>query len=99
LLTNPQTLTANPRDDFRKLTEKVEAVLEKERGTVRKPWAGRISVCLIYPNTYHVGMSNLGFQTVYQSFNEDEGVVCERAFLPIPRTSGNIRKVTPPLLP
>jgi radical SAM family uncharacterized protein len=68
----------------RKLIQKAEAVLEKERGTVRKPWAGRISVCLIYPNTYYVGMSNLGFQTVYQCFNADEGVVCERAFLPDP---------------
>ena len=37
---------------------------------------------LIYPNTYHVGMSNLGFQTVYRILNELDGVVCERAFLP-----------------
>ena len=27
-------------------------------------------------------MSNLGLQTVYQLFNADERVVCERVFLP-----------------
>jgi radical SAM superfamily enzyme YgiQ (UPF0313 family) len=36
----------------------------------------------VFPNTYFVGMSNLGFQTVYRLFNEMDEVVCERAFLP-----------------
>jgi len=39
-------------------------------------------VALAFPNTYFVGMSNLGLQTVYQWFNADERVVCERVFLP-----------------
>jgi len=68
----------------RKLVQKAKAVLEKERGAVQKPWGGRISICLLYPNSYHVGMSNLGFQTVYQRFNSEDDVVCERAFLPDP---------------
>ncbi len=67
-----------------KLIQKAKTILEKERGTVRKPWGGRISVCLIYPNRYYVGMSNLGFQTVYHCFNAEDDVVCERAFLPDP---------------
>jgi radical SAM superfamily enzyme YgiQ (UPF0313 family) len=37
---------------------------------------------LIYPNQYYVGMSNLGFQTIYGLLNERPNVVCERAFLP-----------------
>jgi len=65
-----------------KLVQKAKQTLEKERGTVRKPWGAKISICLIYPNTYHIGMSNLGFQTVYQSLNSEDDVVCERAFLP-----------------
>jgi len=40
-----------------------------------------IQVALVYPNTYHVGMSNLGFQTVYALFNSIKHVVCEIAFL------------------
>jgi len=67
-----------------KLIQKAKSTLEKERGTVRKPWGGKISICLIYPNSYHVGMSNLGFQTVYQRLNSEDDVVCERAFLPDP---------------
>jgi radical SAM superfamily enzyme YgiQ (UPF0313 family) len=39
-------------------------------------------VALAFPNTYFVGMSNLGLQTVYRLFNADERVVCERVFLP-----------------
>ena len=53
-----------------------------EIGVVRKNWKDRIRVALVYPNTYRVGMSNLGFQSVYTLFNAHAGVVCERAFLP-----------------
>lgn len=55
-----------------------------ETGVVRKDWRGRIPVALIYPNHYHVGMANLGFQHVYRMFNAMDHVVCERAFLPAP---------------
>lgn len=57
-------------------------VLEKEVGYVRKPHGGRLRVALAFPNTYFVGMSNLGLQTVYRLFNADDRVVCERVFLP-----------------
>jgi radical SAM superfamily enzyme YgiQ (UPF0313 family) len=56
--------------------------LARERGYVRKPHGGRLRVALAFPNTYFVGMSNLGLQTVYRLFNADERVVCERVFLP-----------------
>ena len=65
-----------------KLIQKAKQILEKEKGTVQKPWGGKNSICLIYPNSYHVGMSNLGFQTLYHHLNIEEDVVCERAFLP-----------------
>jgi radical SAM family uncharacterized protein len=61
---------------------------ESEIGTIRKPWKGRIKVALVYPNTYHVGMSNLGFQTVYDLLNKIEHVVCERSFLPTDKRPG-----------
>src|SRR6185436_19658479 len=54
----------------------------REVGYIRKPHGGRLRVALAFPNTYFVGMSNLGLQTVYQWFNADERVVCERVFLP-----------------
>ncbi len=57
-------------------------IIESEIGTIRKSWRSRLSVALVYPNRYHVGMSNLGFQTLYRLFNRYDQVVCERAFLP-----------------
>lgn len=56
--------------------------LSREVGYVRKRHGGRIRVALAFPNTYFVGMSSLGYQTVYRLFNELDGVVCERVFLP-----------------
>lgn len=53
-----------------------------EIGTIRKSWHSRVSIALVYPNRYHVGMSNLGFQTVYRLLNNYDQVVCERAFMP-----------------
>ena len=66
----------------RKLTEKADRLLSKERGTIFKDPGGRINVCLIYPNTYHVGMSNLGFHGIYTLLNDRSDTLCERAFLP-----------------
>lgn len=65
-----------------KLIEKIEELLSKEQGTVYKDPGGRIAIALVYPNTYHVGMSNLGFQGIYGLLNRTDNVVCERVFLP-----------------
>ncbi len=58
------------------------APVDYEIGLIRKSWENRTKVALVYPNTYPVGMSNLGFQTVYKQLNQIEHVVCERSFLP-----------------
>jgi radical SAM superfamily enzyme YgiQ (UPF0313 family) len=62
--------------------ERARELLSKEVGYVSKPHGGRLRVALAFPNTYFVGMSNLGFQTVYKLFNAEEDIVCERVFLP-----------------
>src|SRR5881296_4174972 len=62
--------------------ERARHMLAREVGYIRKPHGGRLRIALAFPNTYYVGMSNLGFQTVYRLFNEQEDVVCERVFLP-----------------
>jgi NAD(P)-dependent dehydrogenase (short-subunit alcohol dehydrogenase family) len=64
------------------LRERAAEILSKEVGYVSKPHGGRLRVALAFPNTYFVGMSNLGFQTVYSLFNAEDGIVCERTFLP-----------------
>ena len=40
------------------------------------------TVALVYPSPYHVGMSSLGYQTIYRSINASEGRAAHRAFLP-----------------
>ena len=65
--------------------ERARDLLSKEVGFVRKPHGGKLRVALAFPNTYFVGMSNLGFQTVYKLFNAEDDIVCERVFLP-PKT-------------
>jgi radical SAM family uncharacterized protein len=57
---------------------------DSEIGSIHKSWRGRVRFALVYPNRYHVGMSNLGFQSVYRLLNAYDHVVCERAFLPEP---------------
>lgn len=54
--------------------------LVKEQGTIVKDWGGKISIALIYPNSYYVGMSNLGFHTIYGFLNSYPDIVCERVF-------------------
>ena len=51
------------------LKEKADRLLAQEEGAARKDWGGRVAFALVYPNTYAVGMSNLGFQTIYHHLN------------------------------
>ncbi len=54
-----------------------------ETGTVIHSWnSGRYRIALVYPNSYHHGMSNLGFLTVYHLLNQRDDCLCERFFLP-----------------
>ncbi|MFC2632962.1 MAG: TIGR03960 family B12-binding radical SAM protein [Veillonella parvula] len=53
---------------------------EDSRVTVN-PHAGQ-KVAIVYPNTYFVGMSNLGLHIIYEEINLRNDSVCERIFLP-----------------
>lgn len=62
--------------------------ITSENETLFKPLHidGRIKIALVFPNTYHLGMSNLGYQTLYRLFNSSEDISCERVFLPDHKT-------------
>ena len=63
--------------------------LEQESGVYFHSWSeNRYRIALIYPNTYHQGMSNLGFLTVYELLNQRDDCLCERFFLPDRDSSG-----------
>jgi len=67
-----------------KLIDRARQRLSQENGPGSNPWGGRLSVALVYPNTYHHAMSNLGFLAVYQLLNGRDDTLCERFFLPDP---------------
>ena len=56
------------------------ARLTDEVGTIYKQ--AELAFALCYPSPYTVGMSSLGFQTIYRVLNALPGVAAERAFLP-----------------
>ncbi len=66
----------------RQLIDKYRQRLNSETGAILHPWSDRYRIALIYPNHYHQGMSNLGFQTVYHLLNQRADCLCERFFLP-----------------
>ncbi len=57
-----------------------------------------LDFALAYPNTYYIGMSNLGLQAVYQLFNSYSGVACERVFVPDPDIEKDLERTGAPLL-
>jgi radical SAM superfamily enzyme YgiQ (UPF0313 family) len=78
--------------------ERALATLSQETGYVRKPHGDRLRVALAFPNTYWVGMSNLGFQTVYRLFNACDDIACERVFLPPKQELSELLTSKTPLL-
>ena len=54
-----------------------------EWGQVQKdPADVRVDVAFCFPDTYEIGMSNLGMRILYGVMNEMEGVWCQRVFAP-----------------
>ena len=69
-----------------------------EFGAVKKDLgAARLKFALAFPDTYEVGMSNLGFRLLYHALNEVPGIACERVFLPWPDLEASLRAHGQPL--
>ena len=79
------------------LAQAAGRLLAREQGTIRKSWEHKTAVALVYPNSYYVGMSNLGFQSVYRLLNGLPEAVCERAFLPERDEQHELRRSRHPL--
>lgn len=63
-----------------KPTEKNRGLSALERFTEEPKRFGAYRIALGFPNSYEIGMSNLGFQWVYRLFNRVPDLVCERFF-------------------
>ena len=64
-----------------RIVESYKRKLASEDGWVLKRGA-QLRIALCYPNVYSIGMANLGFQAMYELFNNIPEVSCERVFLP-----------------
>jgi len=82
----------------RKLIQSARRHRDRESGAVCRDPAGRLRLCLCYPNTYYLGMSNLGFQGVYWGFNQQPQVACDRAFLPAATALPRYRQTGTPIV-
>ncbi|HEX6626130.1 MAG TPA: hypothetical protein VF064_20595, partial [Pyrinomonadaceae bacterium] len=81
----------------KRIIESYKRKLANEEGAVLKRGT-RLRVALCYPNVYGVGMANLGFQSVYEIFNNIPDVSCERVFLPDGEEMREYEKTGAPLL-
>jgi radical SAM family uncharacterized protein/radical SAM-linked protein len=69
-----------------------------EFGSIGKDLAAaRVRFALAFPDTYEVGMSNLGFRLLYHALNDRDDVACERVFLPWPDMDAMMREARLPL--
>ncbi len=80
-----------------------KSLFAKETGSLKQKWKDKLPVALIFPNTYQLGMSNLGFQLVFSLLNHHPDIVCERIFhaegvLPVSVESNRPLKDFPVLL-
>ncbi len=65
--------------------------MSEETGVIRKDPGGRLNLALVFPNTFFVGMSNLGLHAMYRAFNDEPAIVAERFFLDSDRSMESSR--------
>jgi radical SAM family uncharacterized protein/radical SAM-linked protein len=79
-------------DELIIVAEKPSRYVGSELGAVVKDrGAVDLRFALAFPDTYEVGMSNLGFRLLYHALNDRERVACERVFLPWPDMEGMLK--------
>ena len=64
------------------LKKELQQLLAEEQGYYRYPPGTRTKFALAYPNSYFLGMSNLGLHIIYELLNKRGDTACERVFLP-----------------
>ena len=80
------------------LIDRLQALYKDEDSRVTvNPHAGQ-KVAIVYPNTYFVGMSNLGLHIIYEEINLRHDSVCERIFLPEKKELEAYDKTKTPLM-
>ena len=80
------------------LIDRLQELYKEEDSRVTiNPHAGQ-KVAIVYPNTYFVGMSNLGLHIIYEEINLRNDSVCERIFFPEKKELEAYDKTKTPLM-
>ncbi len=83
---------ASALDELVLLAQKPSRYVGGELGSIEKDLeAADVRFALAFPDTYEVGMSNLGFRILYHLLNERPEIACERVFMPWPDLEGLLR--------
>ena len=64
---------------------------------IKKKEDVRLRVAFCFPDTYEIGMSNIGMRILYGIMNEMDGVWCERVFAPWGDMEAQMRQAQLPL--
>ncbi len=56
-----------------------------------------LRVCFCFPDTYEIGMSNLGMKILAECFNRSGFAVCERSYMPLPDMQKQLKEHNLPL--
>ena len=81
-----------------KIKNYLQETRANEWGAQVYPPGLRHPVAFVYPNSYHLGMSNLGMYILYQMINARGDSACERFFLPDRKMQEEHLKSRTPLL-
>lgn len=77
---NTENLTAN--EFIFKLTNPQIYTGKEINAVHKKPNKHSINICLVFPDTYEIGMSHDGLKILYHLLNQIDNVIAERCFLP-----------------
>lgn len=81
------------------LVEKYREILNKEISLINVSNFGEreVNYAIVYPNTYNLAMSNLGFMSIYYQINTRFDSLCHRGFLPSHSDEKALKKTKTPL--
>jgi radical SAM family uncharacterized protein len=84
--------------EFLPLLKNPQAYIGREINSCRREFSERdINICLVFPDTYAIGMSHAGLKILYHLLNGLDGVHAQRAFLPDPENLPVFKERSMPL--
>ena len=93
-----------PRENLFRLLEPLLPHVEHPSRYLDHEWGaceeqdGPFHLCMVYADAYEVGQPNMGLAILYNAINAQEGMSCERAYLPWKDMSALMRQRGVPML-